>query len=149
MRLLIYQLRPSALKREGLVGALQQRLDTVERRVGVNARLLAESPIQLPALVERELYHIGQEVLNNALKHAAATSVVVRLRVHGEQVALKVEDDETGFDPGAVGDTGGLVLLNMRERAERLGGTLTVVSAPGEGTRVKVVVSSQAVSNSG
>jgi signal transduction histidine kinase len=138
MRLLVYQLRPLVLKREGLVGALQQRLDAVEKRAGVDARLLVEGPIELPAEVEDGLYRIAQEALNNALKHAVPTSVTVRIRANGEGVALEVRDDGRGFDPEEVSDAGGMGLANMRGRAERLGGNLVLFSAPGEGTSVKV-----------
>jgi signal transduction histidine kinase/HAMP domain-containing protein len=140
MRLLVYQLRPLALQREGLVGALQQRLDAVEGRVGVEARLLAEKLVELPASVEEGLYRIAQEALNNALKHAAATSVTVYIRIEDERVELEVVDDGQGFDPNTVSDRGGMGLASMRERAEKLGGSLTILSAPGEGTRVKVSV---------
>jgi signal transduction histidine kinase len=140
MRLLVYQLRPLALQREGLVGALQQRLDAVEGRVGVEACLLAEKLIELPASVEEGLYRIAQEALNNALKHAAATSVTVYIHAEDERVELEVVDDGQGFDPDIVSDRGGMGLTSMRERAEKLGGSLTVLSAPGEGTRVKVSV---------
>jgi PAS domain S-box-containing protein len=75
MRLLVHELRPPVLEREGLVGALQQRLDAVEGRSGVETRLRVEGTLELPAPVEEELYRIAQEALNNALKHAAATLV--------------------------------------------------------------------------
>ena len=140
MRLLVYELRPLVLKREGLVGALQQRLDAVEKRAGVDARLLVEGAIELPASVEEALYHIAQEALNNALKHAAATSVTVHVRGEGDRVELEVVDNGTGFDLNTERDKGGMGLVSMRERAEKLGGSLTVLSTPGEGTRVKVGV---------
>lgn len=140
MRLLVYQLRPLVLKREGLMGALQQRLDAVEKRAGVDARLLVEGMVELPAAVEEELYRIAQEALNNALKHAAAGSVAVRIRADEEQVTLEVEDDGRGFDPEAVDAEGGLGLISMQERADKLSGSLDVASTPGKGTRVSVSV---------
>jgi PAS domain S-box-containing protein len=140
MRLLVYQLRPLELETEGLVGALQQRLDAVERRAGVETRLLVEGVIRLPSSVEEELYRIAREALNNALKHAAATSVVVRIRIAGEQLELEVTDNGKGFDQDSVGDKGGLGLVGIRERVERLGGTLTVESSSGHGTQVRVRV---------
>jgi len=138
MRLLVYQLRPLVLKREGLVGALQQRLDAVEKRAGVDARLLAPGSIELPGEVEEGLYRIAQEALNNALKHAAPTSVTVCIRADGKRVTLEVSDDGRGFDPEGVSDKGGMGLVNMRERAERLGGSFDLSSAPGAGTTVRV-----------
>jgi len=138
MRLLVYQLRPLVLKRDGLVGALQQRLDAVEKRAGVDARLLVEGPVDLPVEVEDGLYRIAQEALNNALKHAVPTSVTVRIRASGGKVTLEVSDDGRGFDPERVSDEGGMGLANMRGRAERLGGDLALLSASGEGTTVRV-----------
>ncbi|MBN1993195.1 MAG: PAS domain S-box protein [Anaerolineae bacterium] len=143
MRLLVYELRPLDLEREGLIGALHQRLSAVEGRVNIRARLVAEELVELPASVEEELYRISQEALNNALKHAGATTVTVHLRIEEEQVVLEVVDDGTGFDPRAIIDAGGLGLVSMQERAEKLGGTLTIHSSPEEGTRVKVSVPTQ------
>jgi len=140
MRLLVYQLRPLVLKREGLVGALQQRLDAVEKRAGVDARLLVEGTLELPAAAEEGLYRIAQEALNNALKHAAPGTVTLWIRAMGSRVVLEVEDDGRGFVPGAVEDSGGMGLTSMRERAERLGGSFALISAPGRGTRVRVDV---------
>jgi signal transduction histidine kinase len=133
-------LRPSALEREGLVGAIQQRLGAVERRAGVKAHLLASEPINLPPAVEEGLYRITQEALNNALKHAMASSVTVRIQVVDGHVELEVVDNGLGFDPLAPGHREGMGLASMRERAKKLGGALRLLSAPGEGTRVSVWV---------
>ena len=138
MRLLVYELRPAALEREGLVGALRERLDTVERRAGVEAELLIEGEGAIPPNLEEGLYRIAQEALNNALKHAHAGSVTVRLRLGRDRVELEVEDDGRGFAVGEAG--GGMGLANMRERARALGGELSLRSAPGRGTVVRVVV---------
>jgi PAS domain S-box-containing protein len=140
IRLLVYELRPSVLEQEGLVGAIQQRLGAVERRAGVRAHLLVDDAIQLPAPVEEGLYRIAQEALNNALKHAAASSVTVRIWAMDGHVELTVADNGIGFVSDATGKEGGLGLATMQERAEKLGGTLQIVSAPQAGTRVSVRV---------
>jgi signal transduction histidine kinase len=140
MRLLIYELRPLALESEGLVGALQQRLDAVEARAGVKARLLVEGSDQVPAAIEEDLYRIAEQALNNALKHASAASVTARIRCYSEQVTLEVVDNGRGFDPEAARDRGGQGLVSMRERAANVGGKLAVLSSPGQGTTVRVVV---------
>jgi PAS domain S-box-containing protein len=140
MRMLVYQLRPLALEQEGLVGALQGRLDTVERRLGVDASLSLEGALELPARVEAEFYHIALEALNNALRHAMAATVRVRICADDAQVELEVQDDGVGFDPSTASDVGGLGLAGMRERAARLGGSLSILSTSGEGTRVKISV---------
>jgi len=136
MRLLVYELRPPMLEQVGLVGALQQRLDAVEGRTGIETHLLAEEASELPASEEAALFGIAQEALNNILKHAAATIVTVQIRADDEGLALTVTDDGEGFDPES--DTGGLGLTNMRERAQQLGASLTIHSSPGEGTQISV-----------
>ena len=141
MRLLVYELRPPELKEEGLVRALRKRLEAVEGRAGVEARVIVDVDEfgKLPREMELELYRIAQEALNNALKHAAATSVVVYLRKNNGRVELEVVDDGLGFQPETVRDRGGMGLESIRQRAEGLGGMAAIRSAPGEGTSVKVV----------
>jgi signal transduction histidine kinase len=140
MRLLVYELRPLALESVGLVGALQHRLDAVEARAGVEARLLVEGAVQAPPLMEEDLYRIAEQALNNTLRHAAATEVTARLRGDNGRLILEVTDNGCGFDPEAVKDKGGQGLVSMRERAARIDGALAVLSTPGEGTTVRVEV---------
>lgn len=140
MRLLVYELRPLALKSEGLVGALEQRLETVERRAGIQARVLVEGEVDLAPGLEEELYGIAQEALNNALKHARASKIALSVRMVDKSVILEVADDGQGFDLAEVQVKGGLGLISMQERAEKIGGQLDIDSAPGEGTRVSVKV---------
>jgi two-component system nitrate/nitrite sensor histidine kinase NarX len=140
MRLLVHDLRPPVLEREGLVGALNQRLDAVERRAGIDAHLLSENWCELPPSIEEELYHIARETLNNALKHAAATSVTVQLRRTADDVILEITNNGRSFDPAFAREGGGLGLIGMLERAEKLGGQLTISSEANRGTRVIVRV---------
>jgi signal transduction histidine kinase len=140
MRLMLYELRPPVLAQLGLVRALRRRLESVEGRVGVDARLLTGKGVELPMQVEQELYLIALEALNNGLKYSNATSVTVDIDAGEEQVELKVIDNGVGFDLDAVEADGGLGLTNMRQRAERLGGVLRIVSAPGAGTQVVATV---------
>jgi len=140
MRLLIFELHPLALRQEGLVGALRRRLEAVERRAGVETQLLAETPFELPAHVETGLYGIVQEALNNVLKHSAATRVTVRLDADDDGLLLQVIDNGQGFELGADGDQGGMGLASMRERVEKLAGSLQIVSKPGQGTSIEVAI---------
>lgn len=140
MRLLVYELRPPVLEREGLTGALRERLDAVEKRSGIKAQLLVEGHVECSTGVEKELYHIAQEALNNVLKHADCAQVTVRLRADDGRFELEIADDGSGFDRHAVADKGGMGLVNMHQRAEELGGSLAIISSPGEGTRVHVSV---------
>lgn len=149
MRLLVYKLRPHALGREGLVGAIQQRLGAVERRAGVKAHLIASETIKLSAPLEEGLYCIALEALNNSLQHAKASSVTVRIQVVVDSVELEVKDNGIGFDPNGVDGREGIGLASMRERARKLGGTISFQSSPGKGTlvsvRLKIVPDGQSV----
>lgn len=138
MRLLVYELRPVALEEVGLVGALQQRLDAVEGRAGVETQLLVNDVVELPPTVEEALYRIAQEALNNTLKHANASTVTVRIAIESDQVRLSIADNGDGFDRLAVASSGGLGLRSMRERCEGLGASLEIVSNEGAGTQVIV-----------
>lgn len=140
MRLLIYELRPSVLESEGLARALQLRLDTVEHQVGLDTQLVVDMSVSPPIIMAGELYRIAQEALNNVLKHATAKKVTVYLQSNRKQVKLKIVDDGKGFKQELSGDHGGMGLDNMRKRAEKLGGTLTIHSTPGEGTTVACVI---------
>jgi signal transduction histidine kinase len=116
---------------------LQQRLDAVEKRAGVEAHLFVEETGELPTMVEEGLYRIAQEALNNVLKHAAASVVTVRINSHGDWVELEVRDNGRAFDPANIDHRGGVGLTSMCERAERLGGSFTISSRSGEGTTVR------------
>jgi signal transduction histidine kinase len=139
MRLLVYELRPQELSAGGLIGAIRQRLEAVEGRAGIETALRVEGPLTLPNAIEQELYRVAQEALNNALKHARATALTVTLQRGGNAVMLEIQDDGVGFDPSAVDDSG-MGLHSMRERVEKLGGIMTIDSAAGEGTRVRVTI---------
>jgi len=137
MRLLLFQLRPPVLEQVGLVSALQQRLDAVERRVSIETSLLVLGEwTALPPRLEEELYNIVQEALNNALRHAHAKSILVRLDHHYELVELSVEDDGIGFDMNA--SPGGMGLRNMQERAKEIGAEFSLTTAPYQGTKIKI-----------
>ncbi len=140
MRLLVYELRPLALEEGGLVSALQQRLDAVEGRAGVEAQLLVNDVVELPAAVEEELYRIAQEALNNILKHANARSVTVRIEMDADRVQLTIEDDGCGFDPKSTASGGGMGLVSIRERCEGLGASLTIKSTDGMGTILQITL---------
>ncbi len=135
MRLLIYNLRPSILAKEGLARALQQRLNSVERRAGVESQLVFDVKMKLSTALEDALYHIAQEALNNALKHALASEVIVRLTsTDDRQIVIRVEDNGRGFDPETANGGDGMGLVTMKERAELFGGTLIIHSEIGQGS---------------
>ncbi len=141
MRLLIYELRPSALSDFGLAGAIEERLGAVERRCGVQVQLTISEVGPVPERMEEELYGIASEALNNVTKHSDAASVSLSLeRLDDGTILLTVRDDGRGFEVNAPRSGGGFGLQGMRERVERLGGRLEVESRPGEGCVVRARV---------
>ena len=140
MRLLVYELRPQILQSEGLVGALEHRLAAVERRAGINARLHVSQEIHLPKNYEEELFHISMEALNNTLKHAGASEVDLSLNIENNTLILVVEDNGRGFDPEIVKNQGGVGISSMFERAEKIGGSISIQSEPDVGTALSVEI---------
>lgn len=140
MRLLIFELRPPILEQAGLVAALQARLSAVEGRANVETQLTIEGVETLPAAIEQALYRIAQEALNNALKHARAKHIGVKLYTAGPRVILEIADDGTGFDLAIAGQHGGMGLRGIEERVRQLGGVFMVHSAPGAGSRLHVEI---------
>jgi signal transduction histidine kinase len=136
MRLLVYELRPKDFLEDGLAGALQRRLDSVERRSEINAQLVVQGQIDLDEAAEIALYYIAMEALNNILKHSAATSVFILLWGDGDKVTLEVADDGCGFNLEKMENQGGLGLTSMRERAAAFQGELEIITHPGQGTRI-------------
>jgi signal transduction histidine kinase len=140
MRALIFELRPGALAEEGLVAALTKQASALSAREGLSIEV--HGPDERPPLepgVEEQLYRLGQEALANVVKHARASSAMIRIAATGDTVSIEVLDDGRGFDPAAVGpDHFGL--RSMRGRVADLGGRLEVTSTPGRGTVLRVEV---------
>jgi PAS domain S-box-containing protein len=140
MRALIFELRPGSLERDGLVQALRTHAAAVEGRTGLSIVVdCADLPDRLPLETEDVLYRIGQEALHNVVKHASASQARIVVTVADGSATLSIEDDGTGFDPGAVG-AGHLGIEGMRARAERSRGRLQVDSTPDRGTRVTAIL---------
>jgi len=144
MRALIYQLRPAPLEGEGLITALRKLADATQARHGLVVEVRQSGLRRLPPEMEDALFRIAQEALHNAVKHARAGRVMVELRLTEDEAALTVADDGGGFDPACPpsrrqpsASQAGLGLVTMRERAEQLGGCLTLNSVPHSGTQVE------------
>lgn len=137
-------LRPASLDLVGLEAALRQHLRSIESKWGLTVRFKARglNGERLPAVVETALYRVVQEAVTNAVRHADATRIDVLVERRDGRVRAMVEDNGKGFVPGTAGETERLGLIGIRERAEALGGTLTIESAPGEGTTIAVEVAS-------
>ncbi len=140
MRALIFELRPESLENEGLVAALMKQIAVLRTRyrLVVNAYLGDEPELTLDQ--KEILYRIAQEALHNTVKHARASTVTLRLVRQTNEALLEVCDDGRGFDSTA-SFPGHLGLRSMLERATRGGGTLTIKSAPGQGTCIKARLS--------
>ncbi len=141
VRDLSYELRPATLQEFGLARALETLLSETARPAGLAVHTHLALARSLPKEVETALYRIAQESLNNLLRHAGAQHLEVELVETPLGVALRLEDDGCGFDPNrlpAQTERRHLGLISMQERAEMLGGSLMVYSAPGAGTSVQV-----------
>jgi PAS domain S-box-containing protein len=139
MRALIYELRPEALAREGLTGALKHHTAALRARHGI---IVDEALVEEPDLSwesKQGLYRIAQEALHNAGRHARAKRVGISLGQDDAQVRLEVWDDGVGFDPNG-GEPGHFGLNTMRERVNELGGRLEIESGPQAGTRVRATI---------
>jgi signal transduction histidine kinase len=139
MRALIFELRPDALEKEGLVAALSRHAEAIIARyhLAVETAFCEEPPAPLD--VKEALYRIGVESMNNAVKHAQATRISLQLQTRDGTITLEVHDDGVGFDPQGE-YPGHLGLRSMRERAAQIGAALEVESAPGRGVQVRVRV---------
>lgn len=151
MRALIFELRPGALREEGLVAALRKQAAGIAARDGFIIEVEApEERILLDPITEEQLYRIGQEALHNIMKHAGASRVGIRLEAPtiadggspepgaaAGDLVLEISDDGAGFDP-TVARPGHLGLQTMSQRARRIGGRMEIISRPGAGTRIRV-----------
>ncbi len=136
-RSLIRRLRSSPIGPDGLSSTLQLLVRTVSS--GSNSRIHADladaggSPV-----VQLLAYQVAREALRNAIRHASASNVWLRLNRDGPEIRLSIEDDGLGFDPGNVDHDAHFGLQLMRERVELAGGIFRLDTAPGAGTRVIV-----------
>jgi signal transduction histidine kinase len=143
VRRIASDLRPYVLDFLGLGPALRCHVDRFSMLTGIAVELSLEGrPGRLDPDAETLLYRVTQEALTNAARHAGATRVWCRLRHRESLVELTITDDGRGFDPAAVlrsvWKEGRLGLVGIKERVERMGGTLVLAAAPGGGTRLTV-----------
>lgn len=147
MRTLLFELRPLILETQGLVPALETFLNRLQKEeAGTTLHLEVKTEREDAQLTRRDpkdeaaIFAIVQEAVKNALKHARADNIWVQLVEQAGTLTVMVRDDGVGFDLAAVESVyeqrGSLGMVNIRERAELLGGRLTLQSAPGQGTEV-------------
>jgi signal transduction histidine kinase len=141
LRAVVFELRPASLESEGLAQVLRKHVDVLRRVSGSEIELFVASPPSLRPAAAGQVFRIAQEALQNALRHAGAQRIEVRLEDGGGRLALSVIDDGRGFDASAPGLRGRrLGLTSMEERAAGLGGSLAIRSQQGAGTTVRLEV---------
>jgi signal transduction histidine kinase len=134
-------LRLAADHASGLASVLAEYVEDFEDRSGIETDFQASepvTPVMLTPEAELQLLRIAQEGLTNVRKHANARHAWVTLRSSLEQVELTVADDGRGFDPRLPRGRQHVGLTGIRERAHSLGGTVTIATSPGQGTRLTV-----------
>jgi signal transduction histidine kinase len=149
VRTMLFELRPLVLETQGLRVTLEQYLERFQNSENNNGtEIILETEdvddVSLDTKTEGTLFNIIQEAINNALKHAQAEHIWVRLQSDGINLTTVVQDDGKGFDKAKVlrsyEKRGSFGLLNIDERARLVGGSADMESAPGEGTTVSIVV---------
>jgi signal transduction histidine kinase/ligand-binding sensor domain-containing protein len=139
----VWDLRSQSLDDRDLPAALAEMTRRLTAESGVHTQFEVGGTLRpLPKQVENNLLRIGQEAVNNAVRHARAENVSVRLVFDATSVRLNIKDDGRGFDPEVQGNGAGghFGLVGMRERAREMGGEVRVASGPGEGCEVEVNV---------
>lgn len=136
LRSLSHELHPTVLDNLGLLPALEFLAEKVAKRTGMTISVEGKTENRMPAAVETALYRIVQEALNNAVKHAQAGSVKIRLERAPDNVTCSVQDDGVGFLASGEPGSQGLGLMGIRERLSALGGSLRLVTEPGKGTMI-------------
>ncbi len=136
---LAIQLRPAILDDLGLPAALERLIQEWQKRHQIQADAVVHlTGERLPDAIETALYRIIQEALTNVARHAQARSVSVLVERRAQDVVAVIEDDGAGFDVSQASSDGHLGLVGIRERAELLGGSLTIESNPESGTSLYV-----------
>jgi PAS domain S-box-containing protein len=138
------ELRPPMLDDYGLLTALRWLSKQFSQRTGIRAALKDSGQLErMDSAAEVALYRMVQEALTNVAKHADAKQVDITVTGSAGNISLTVIDNGIGFDSASMdrfSTRTGWGIISMRERAQAVGGTLTIESAPGKGTRVIVIV---------
>jgi ligand-binding sensor domain-containing protein/signal transduction histidine kinase len=137
----VWDLRSQELQKKDLPAALRDTTKRLTAENNVEAVVEVTGPLRpLPLPVETNLLRIGQEAINNAVKHARANRIDVTLNFDTRSVRLSIRDDGRGFNPQSQIADGHFGLIGMRERAEQIGGVLTIDSALERGTQIAIDV---------
>jgi signal transduction histidine kinase len=143
----VWDLRSHLLENRDLATALEEMAAPLSAKTDIKIAVQSfGTPEKLPALTEHNLLRIAQEALVNAFKHSGARKIVVSLNYKTDEVQLGIRDDGAGFDlqTARAANGGHFGLLNMRERAEKIGARFSLSSQPGDGTEIIVTVTGAA-----
>ncbi|MCL5071317.1 MAG: histidine kinase [Actinobacteria bacterium] len=138
MRVLLYELKPSALKNENLGNLLKRLVKSVGARSKIPVELMINGEYKFSPRIELGCYRIAQEALNNIIKHSYATKATLILKVYPEKLYMDITDNGRGFDNKKIASTS-LGLTIMRERAKLMRASIFIDSLPGKGTKVTVI----------
>jgi signal transduction histidine kinase len=138
-RTLTFEVSPPILHELGLVPALEWLADHTRSRHGLAVTVDAQPITPLDDDIKTLVFRSTNELLNNVVRHASATSVMIRVRPVAHALRVEVDDDGRGFQPDRLVHAGAFGLFSIRERLTHVGGRLELVSAPGEGTRASIV----------
>ena len=138
LNVLIAEMRPAALEGKGLAGALREYVARWSEGAEIPADFRVRGEREAPLEAEQALFRVAQESLANVARHSGASHAEVALSYTDGELTLRVADHGRGFDPSR-GSGGGFGLQSMRERLVRLGGRISVDSAPDKGTRITAV----------
>jgi signal transduction histidine kinase len=137
VRTLSHNVHPRVLDDLGLVAALEFLARRTRQQSGLAVHMTSDAQLEPPMAVASVLYRVAQEAVRNAVRHAGARDVTVRISVTAGEAVLTVRDDGAGFDVAAAeAARQGMGLFVMRERLALIAGTLEITSQPGRGTVV-------------
>jgi signal transduction histidine kinase len=146
----VWDLRSHLLENSDLAAALAEMAAPLSTASGVEIVVQSTGvPRKLPAITEHNLLRVTQEALANALKHSGAKKIIVALGYESSKVRLRLHDDGYGFDLLTVGQasSGHFGLLDMRERAEKIGARFSLTSRPGYGTEILLLITDVAAND--
>jgi signal transduction histidine kinase len=136
MRMMLFELRPDALRTMRLPDLLQQAVEALAGRGDIQVQTQFDELSAVPEDTREQVYRIAQEALSNIGRHSGAHNATIEWHVSAQgQARLRIADDGNGFDTEAAAP-GHFGLTNIRDRAAALGATLILKSAPGEGTEL-------------
>jgi len=137
MRALLLHLRPVHLEGKRLTEGIRELVDELRAKVPIDIVLEVDEEVRLNKGVEDHLFRIVQEALSNTLRHSKADRMEIRLKSRRDSVRLYMRDNGVGFDMSVKKQTS-YGLVSMQERVNEIGGSLSIVSAPGKGTRIDI-----------